>query len=214
MTPSITSSLLETAFPYRIGTKYVPDEVRTPEATRVFLDENLSKSKVVFIHSGLELRASKPVSGVTTNFWVLSPEDKDQILYSMRLSSLHRPGNSNLPPALLKRSSFQCSVWRDLTITQYSKDFVPSVFWKFLLSNTRNVVSDSAQSEAGEAFWYRRMGEALGFGKKVYGLDCEARSGSLHIASAVRISSLKESKAFYTEGENYDGYYKRLAICL
>ena len=121
--------------------------------------------------------------------------------------------NSQLPPTLVKRSNFQGSVWRSPKLLVLSEEFAATLFTKFLVSKTRNVISDNSQSNAGEAFWLRRIASALKDPQfQVYGLDCEQVGNVLKIEKAEVISDLKQVDSYYTEGQDYSGYYKRLAI--
>jgi hypothetical protein len=49
-------------------------------------------------------------------------------------------------------------------------------------------------------------------GFSVYGLDCEAKNGSLVIEKAEKLRSMAEFDSFYTSETDLSGYYKRLAI--
>lgn len=202
----------ETTFPYRIGPKYIPDFCRTPEEMKVWLDKHLATSKVVFTKGVIELRLFKKSATINIFFVTLSEGAIDYVMELHKMTSSKEP-ISELPDSLAKRLCYQASVWRSTELGEEDQTFVKTVFWKYLVSDTRTVVSDSAQSDAGEKFWENRIFEALknpAYG--VHGLFCEKKHETLEITGSLPLLRAAQMKQFYTEAENYDGYFMRIAI--
>jgi hypothetical protein len=197
------------AMPYRIGPKYLPDYVRTPAAQSTWLEKHLPKSKVVFKYSGLDLRCYKHSESELVFFVTF----EGGIHYVMELVKLLPELTSDLPAVLKRRTNFQASVWRSPKLYSKSVNFPATVCWKYLISKTRNLLSDSQQSDRGEAFWERRVVEALqNASLEVYGLDCERVGNTLKLHAADRILKIEDMPQYYSDEQDMSGYYKRLAI--
>jgi hypothetical protein len=196
--------------PYRIGPKYIPEFVKTESAQEAWLHENLPASKIVYTWKGFPVRVCQ-LSETHSEFFV---ENSGQILYQMSLRKVSVSTPRNLPEPLRKRASFQASLWRHGTLVQFAPGLPAAMFWKFLVSNSRNILSDSQQSDRGEAFWENRIAEALNFegSYRVYGLDCEHTGSSLSIESASVLTSVSGMAKYYSDEQDMSGYYKRLAI--
>lgn len=199
-----TSNKIE-AFPHRIG-PYNPPYVASPSAMKKWLDAHLPTARK-FVIDGVVTFVCREGSKLT-----LFVHAAEELLYVMELFKLGVKLSAELPPELRRRANYQGSVWRSKHLQSLHDSFASAVFDKLLLSGTRNVVSDSQQSADGEAFWYRRCLFALRNGLHVYGLDCELKSGTLVIEKATLLKDLSLFDTFYSEGEDYSGYYKRLAI--
>ena len=195
------------SFPYRIG-GYQPEYTKTAEAQAAWLAKRLPKARK-FI-----------VDGVDTFFYRAGPKHltlfvhvQNQLLYVMELHKMAVNLGAGLPHQLSRRVNFQGSVWRDAKMLDIHLNFPKMLFQKLLLSPSRNVVSDSQQSDRGEAFWQFMMASYLKTpGFSVYGLDCEAKNGLLVIEKAEKLRSMAEFDSFYTSGTDLSGYYKRLAL--
>lgn len=205
--------LEETAFPYRIGPKYIPDFCKTPEDMFSWLAQHLSTSKVVLTKGKIQLLLHR--KSATTNVFFVTLGDQ-RIDYVMELHKMRASLTpvTPLPAGLTQRLCYQASVWRSPRLAVADSTFVKTVFWKYLVSDSRTVVSDSAQSDAGENFWINRIAEALNTSTtfRVYGLMCEKKANSLVIEDSLLITKIDQMNQFYTEGENYNGQFMRLAI--
>lgn len=203
---------IEVAFPYKVGTGYAPDYCRTPEEMGDWLDLHLLKSKVVFTKGNIKLRLHKKSNSTNVLFVTLDGKNLDYVMELKKLSSSVNPIKV-LPDCLSNRLCYQASVWRSIELQAEDLDFVKTVFWKYLVSSTRTVISDSAQSDAGENFWSNRIAEALKNSQfRVYGLWCDAKNNSVEIHGALEIETISQMRQFYTSDENANGWYMRLAI--
>lgn len=195
-----------TAFPYRIGT-YRPEYTKTKEAQAEWITARLPRARK-FVVDGVDTWFTREGKDKLVLFVHVELE----LLYSMELYKMQVSATADLPATLKRRANYQGSVWRDKRIQGYHDDFAGTIFTRLLLSSTRNVVSDSVQSQDGEAFWYRRVLGALRTGLKVYGLDCEARGGTLVIESATPVIDMRQFDTYYSGDQDLSGSYKRLAI--
>lgn len=204
-------SKLITAMPYRIGPGYKPECVKTPEAMAAFITNYAPLAKKVNTGTVFDLSVVDDAKPGQKLFFVY---ERETLHYYMELNKVLAPTDGKgVPSVLRRRSAYQGSVWRSPQLGALAPGFPSRIFWKYLCTTTRNVLSDSSQSDAGESFWKTRIAEAMVYGHEVYGLDCELVGQALRITTAVRILLPNEVDTYYTEGEDYNGHYKRLAIC-
>lgn len=212
----------ELAMPIRIGDNYAPAFIKQGlTAEQQFIAGALPHSKVVLRYNQLgvntEVRLRQLIPGHRLEFFVLTP-DNTRVMYHMDLWKVRVWNRADLPPELVQRACYQASVWRssppvEHSLESYAKGLPKAMFWKYLVSHSRNVISDNAQSSMGEVFWGNRLVEAFQNGYHVYGLDCEAIKGELAITKAVRLHKVTERHKYYTDGQDMNGQYLRLCIC-
>lgn len=197
------------AFPYRIGANYRPAMVAN-NTEAAWITANLPTAKVAKVFEGVSVYMVRASPGQVEFF--VPTEDGLHLDYYMACHTVFPMRGEPLPEVLLKRASFQASVYRTLDSRYRVVNLAPRMFWTFLLSGRRNVMSDNAQSDAGEAFWHSRVTEAFNRGLRVYGVDAEQYRNNLIITQAERLHKPAEMTRFYTQGMDLKGHYKRLVI--
>ena len=197
------------ASPYRIGNYYKPQMVRN-DSEASWIRANLPKARVAKVFDGVKVYIVRHPPD-TFEFFVPT-QDNQHLDYHMACHTVYPMRGEPLPEVLLKRASFQASVYRTTHSHYRVRDLAPRMFWSFLLSARRNIMSDNSQSDAGEAFWRSRIKEALDTNLLVYGVDAEHYRNTLIITQAERLTKLSDMERFYTEGMDLKGHYKRLVI--
>ena len=204
------------SMPYGIGPLYIPEYVKTRPAMQTWLAGRIGASRSVYEDDGVTLKAFKNSDSKIVFFVHSIDRDGPRLDYVMELNKVQisPKSSADLPVEISRRLNYQSSVWRGLPFRDKHRGFPAKMFWKYLVSSTRTVVSDSMQSDAGEAFWYDRISDALRLHHKVFTLDCEESGGSLLINSAEPFTDLDDFKKFYSYEQDMSGHYKRFAITL
>jgi len=73
-----------------------------------------------------------------------------------------------------KRGVTQIKLWRDLTYSQLN-ELPHELFFQYLMPMADCIVTDRQQTEAGQSFWKKRIGEAFAKGLHVYALDLNTK---------------------------------------
>ena len=85
--------------------------------------------------------------------YVLMRNDTKEIVYQMEYRQQFFPGIS-------RKAVRQIKVWRNQLIPE-TNGLAQDLFFNHLLYNFKTIITDNEQTEAGEAFWRIRIGEAL-----------------------------------------------------
>ncbi len=85
--------------------------------------------------------------------YVLMKNDTKEIVYQMEYRQQFFPG-------INRKAVRQIKVWRNLLVTE-TQNLSKDIFFNTLLYNFKTIITDSEQTEAGEAFWKNRIGEVL-----------------------------------------------------
>ena len=206
---------LETFMPYRIGDGFKPEFIKEGKAEG-FMHWAEPRSRKVAVLNSVPLYYLSDSSRTDRFFWAKSIEEDDLLVYFMKLKKVKVVSNKEveIPDFLLKRACFQAEVWRHGSITSSEGlSFVTQVFNKYLISNTRNVMTDESQTDLGERFWEKRLADALSNpAQKLWIVDVEVE-GQLAVINTYRqIFTRKEAFKAYSEGQDLSCSYRRLMI--
>ena len=201
--------------PYRIGDGFKPDFIKQGKSEE-FMRWAEPRSRKVTVINNIPLYYLSDASRTDRFFWAKSIEEDDLLIYFMKLKKVKVVSNKDLdiPAFLLKRACFQAEVWSHGSIYfNEGLSFVTQVFNKYLISNTRNVMTDESQTDLGERFWEKRLADALSNpAQTLWIVDVEVE-GQLAVINTYRqIFTRKEAFKAYSEGQDLSGSYRRLMI--
>lgn len=150
--------LISLSMPHIFSDSYIPDDLLTEEAEKAFLVHTAKKRKLICSFEGLKIYSGEsPISRKTVYF--ASSEDNEHCLYYVELLMAQVP--RELQHLLNRRTTTQTAVWKAKNIPLHQAGIASFFFWKYLISKTRSILSDSMQSDAGSRFWFNRVNEAL-----------------------------------------------------
>lgn len=194
--------------PYVTEGTYKPEWARSKEKNMAKLHAMLLKAKRVSTYDpgfGIVVPIFKASENPSTDFYFAYDKDEDGdelIQYGCRLVHYKFTGVLNETLAC-----GQVSVKRNKMWTK-SGGLAKFLFNEIFFPIYGRILSDSTQSKEGKNFWNLRVLESLQSGHKVYALEIE---GS-HVLKQTPILSPTELTPFYTEGQDYAGFYHRLLI--
>jgi hypothetical protein len=197
-----------TASPFLIDGEFVPDPVKAgPAAEAAWISRALPGSRLVATLDDVPLLAIK--SGKKLIFFVPSI-DGSSLDYYMECVTLKTRPSPDLPKLVTRKVSYQCSVYRVPDLRMRSLRFPHLVFWRFLVSHRRNVVSDNEQTDKGRGFWESRCAEAFAGGFKVFGIAAERSASGLIITAATELNRVSDTARFYSRTDRSGANYRLL----
>jgi hypothetical protein len=199
---------------------YIPEIVKTPQSQHRFIVEQTRNSKVIQSPpqpqaSWVEFRVS-----IDTNnrLWLYAVDTQlNELDYLMHLNPLRFTFDSAVDSQIVSQfnafSIYQGSVWRSArALETLGQTFVADVFWK--LSQRKNWFSDSVQSQAGKAFWERRLHEAKIRGYSAYACHFSETGSKVKVTEVVPLAKDTSLQKYWTYEVNKDdsGLNWRFAI--
>ena len=131
--------------PHLFTDHFSPDSIKEDSGKKFLQDHAGTSRKLVSPIQELDLRITS--EGPDTVFFATTPSRPQTVMYYMKAKRRNLEWSVVHPLNRYTRAAFQAEVWRHNTLAGSMPILTSRIFFKYLLSSTRLVVSDNQPSE-------------------------------------------------------------------
>ncbi len=197
------------SMPYLFTDHFSPDSIKEDSGKKFLQDHAGTSRKLASPIQELDLRITS--EGPDTVFFATTPSRPQTVMYYMKAKRRKLEWSVVHPLNRYTRAAFQAEVWRHNTLAGSMPILTSRIFFKYLLSSTRLVVSDNQHSESGRMFWVQQIKTALRAGFGVWVLFADGKD-SLEVKAVSKITSPEQIDKYYSAGDQTKGLFFRFAI--